>query len=1755
MSTKQIIGGVAGGVIGGILGGLAGGPMGFNFGVKLGATIGAGTGMGLGMGIGAGLDGYEMPSQIATINPTQDLTIPTNQEGIPVPVIYGTVKIAGNFLWYGNLSTTPVYRETEPARTGKGPGDGGGYGSTTQLVGYNYYADAWIGLCMGNISLGDVYVNDTVTSISTYCTLNRGDQNYYPTEPGTYATKLSGIAHLFLKGYPLGENRASFPNLQFTLTRILDTGINHENMTNGSNPAAVIYDLLTDKLWGEEIDPSEINLDNFNACADYFYAKGYGLNFTLNSQKSARDIIADIEGLVGCVFGNDEDGLYSLRILDPQESAVGSLGDDDFIDFALKRQTWDDTNNDFRGDYIDPTQAYTTRGVQARNSANVKITGSVRQEKIDLTVFTDKDVASDRINEYMKSASYPRATINATTNLTFSKLRIGDVVSISNSEYSITAQKFRVSGIDIGEIDSGKLKFSFIQMTESMFDQSYVPGGAPKWTRPDYSPSPLAHQKIHEQPYTTGAPNYFALGARSGNHETGMRLMISPDGNDYKAYCNITRFAQRGLLKAPLPSSEEHYDTTNKIIYEPSLDDIDFPNISNAELSRSGRLALIGSELIGFELYQPGTNQGEYEISNLWRGAVGSIIDSHSDEAEVWIFYADGLVFSPPYADFYVKLLPYTETAILDQDEAQEIHVTSANVDEVPYTWEAPHIVRNLSLLEDQYVNRDGDYIPTLIVTYDLPLMATYWDHAKIQIRKEDEAEYRDYRNDYSRGAGITIDGVTGLFSVGDTVYVRVISMSSNGIPSDSGQSPIQSIQVTGVVTVPAAPTGLELEGASIAAPLTWDGLGFAIQWRRGSLTGGFGQDEGFGEELQGFGGVNYDPLWLYDEVELWIDDNLIDVKATKECRYLYIYGDGYDAHIDHYLQAAHGVATIKVRRWTKFNKVSEYASITISQQPPPAPTGISVESFIKVVYLKYDKINIPDFGGFKVHMTKHSEEGPTESNLVYQGLGNTLAHKVSEGGTWYIHVGAYDIFDDTNVSYADAYSVNIPTDDFIDTDPPATPTNLELSSGIDIEDISQTITAKIVASWDSNTESDFARYILRLRIDDDTAYAEVATSETAYMFSGLVPGRTYYVKIAAEDKWANRSAFSSEESIVASQDESPPAVPQNLVIAAGLKKIVINFDGVSDADLAGYEVHVSDTNGFIPDSTTLKAKGLQTLFSFEGLAATTYYVRVRSYDWSNNKSEYTAQASATTAQVGTSDITLEAIDSTLLADLAVVHGKIAELAVDTGNIRDLAVTDAKICRMSASKIIAGIIEVSDNITIRTTKLDDCQNAVVIDSAGFHAYDGNCNETFRVIDGNIRAKSLQLVDAMQCPGAYTYLDSGEMFYCYCDNAIPHVKRIDGGSAYSGETICLHGWVCEPKIMVGIQCLKSYDEANYCNDQAWKVCYSQVHDWYVEEQWCGKCFNVYAMLTLYGAENDPRICNCPFNSFVYTCDMACYADICLKIKHWGHGAYCCPQKYCVGYVCYCIHYETCDGNCSCNLSYCYRQSDENCFCLMNEGLFQKTITFPCCACWKICAALICNGWAAESQWTKELKQCSCLFCSPTCYCDHSYTPGCTGWKCSSFDVPFSGFPTECICFFYNCITVTTSVAGRRNDALNHGQAFSSAESRSGAWMHFCSVSPDEAWHTICCCSTCFSRTGNDVCDYNACFCSCVYNQIPTGRWVDVRLYSWACECLCWYQGVSACCEISMCIYAIKDCTGTVCCLDTSGSVMWLAIAPK
>lgn len=71
-----------------------------------------------------------------------DFTVPTAQEGRPIPVIFGTVKLAGpNVVWYGDLLVRPI---TKKVKTGL-------FSSDKVTTGYRYYMGLHLGLCHGEV--------------------------------------------------------------------------------------------------------------------------------------------------------------------------------------------------------------------------------------------------------------------------------------------------------------------------------------------------------------------------------------------------------------------------------------------------------------------------------------------------------------------------------------------------------------------------------------------------------------------------------------------------------------------------------------------------------------------------------------------------------------------------------------------------------------------------------------------------------------------------------------------------------------------------------------------------------------------------------------------------------------------------------------------------------------------------------------------------------------------------------------------------------------------------------------------------------------------------------------------------------------------------------------------------------------------------------------------------------------------------------------------------------------------------------------------------------------------------------------------------------------------------------------------------------------------------------------------------------------------------------------------------------------------
>src|SRR3989344_7120998 len=121
--------------------------------------------------------------------------------------------------------------------------------------------------------------------------------------------------------------------------------------------------------------------------------------------------------------------------------------------------------------------------------------------------------------------------------------------------------------------------------------------------------------------------------------------------------------------------------------------------------------------------------------------------------------------------------------------------------------------------------------------------------------------------------------------------------------------------------------------------------------------------------------------------------------------------------------------------------------------------------------------------------------------------------------------------------------------------------------------------------SWSANTESDLSGYKIyygtspRTGTDPKTCglcgYSNSVNTGnvTAYTFSNLTDGSTYYFSITAYDTSNNESAFSSQVSkILPAPDTTPPSTPTNLAVAATSSQINLSYTASTDnVGVTGY--------------------------------------------------------------------------------------------------------------------------------------------------------------------------------------------------------------------------------------------------------------------------------------------------------------------------------------------------------------------------------------------------------------------------------------------------------------------------------------------------------------------------------------------------------------------------------------------------------
>ena len=149
------------------------------------------------------------------------LRVMSSEEGSPIPVVYGRMRLAGQVIWASNLVETAT--TTTQSASGKGGAGGGGNSSTD----YSYFANFAVGLCEGEISgIGRCWADGKEIDIQTFSPrLYLGtetqsvDSLIVAIEGPSNAPAYRGLAYIVFERLPLASFGNRLPQFSFEVIR------------------------------------------------------------------------------------------------------------------------------------------------------------------------------------------------------------------------------------------------------------------------------------------------------------------------------------------------------------------------------------------------------------------------------------------------------------------------------------------------------------------------------------------------------------------------------------------------------------------------------------------------------------------------------------------------------------------------------------------------------------------------------------------------------------------------------------------------------------------------------------------------------------------------------------------------------------------------------------------------------------------------------------------------------------------------------------------------------------------------------------------------------------------------------------------------------------------------------------------------------------------------------------------------------------------------------------------------------------------------------------------------------------------------------------------------------------------------------------------------------------------------------------------------------------------------------------------------
>ena len=620
-----------------------------------------------------------------------DFRFPRSDEGTPIPLFWGRVRMRGpNTLWYGALRTIAI---TEKVKTGL-------FSSKRVTVAHRYLVtfDMAIGLLSGSrarlrrIWFGEklAWAGDTGNTAddAVAITINEpsifgghksggglvGTARFYPgtftqsvnafvrdrVPDGTILPAYRGLSHIVFEDFEVGE-QPSIRAVNFEIESIPSfLGLGGVGSNGDANPAEVLYDILINGWARLGFSSTAINAASFTAAGTTLNNEGHGISMRLESANDARDAIQEIlQQIDGLIYEDPLTREIHLRLVRNDYDADDlTLFDETNVrevgEYAVS--TWAETYNQARVTYTARDSDYKDKPAFAQDLSNISFQGgTVRSVDFRYPGITSAATANSVVARELALASIPLIKLRLTTNREGSTLRPGDVFRLDWGEYGVENLVLRVQKFDLGTLDDNRVVINCVQDRFAVADTVFSDPPESAWSVPDTAARAVEIRQTIELPRflntrliendsdvlgTDPDESYLQHLALAPNSlHSDFEAQVSEDaGASYQVDNDFTSFTATALLNTAVGINTAEVITGASTFVLKTVSDTNAVTgaaQSVANLRSGANLLLIGTEIIAYRSITDNGN-GTYALNDVYRGLLDTSPRAHAENARVW---------------------------------------------------------------------------------------------------------------------------------------------------------------------------------------------------------------------------------------------------------------------------------------------------------------------------------------------------------------------------------------------------------------------------------------------------------------------------------------------------------------------------------------------------------------------------------------------------------------------------------------------------------------------------------------------------------------------------------------------------------------------------------------------------------------------------------------------------------------------------------------------------------------------------------------------------------------------------------------------------------------------------------------------------------------------------------------------------------------------------------------------------------------